>query len=246
MENAATLIAHVDSGKVTYQQLKDYIPPPSTRHWKPVSHLELVDSLKEVLAQRNIEVAREEFAVSHNGLKLFGVMDFKGDLVPGVGKSMGFRHANDKSIRLQGVAGGRVFVCDNMSLAGSMTILSHKHTWGFNLVREINNGFGGYERDMDRFASGITKASETLITDERAKSILAKSLFDGTITHQIFKSAYDLFFEKAPRQPEAFQDCAPRTVFGLHNALTRALKLSSPNVAFNSTIELSRELGVWQ
>jgi hypothetical protein len=246
METAATLIAHVDSGKVNYSQLKDYVPPASTRHWSPVSHLELVDSLKDVLAQRNIEVAREEYAVSHNGLKLFGVMDLKGELVPGVGRSIGFRHSNDKAISIQTVAGGRVFVCDNMSLCGSMTVIKRKHTWGFNLSKEINNGFGRYEADMDKFAAGITKASENLISDERAKALLAKSLFDGTITHQVFKIAYDLYFEKAPRQPESFQDCAPRTAWGLHNALTRALKLSSPNVAFNSTIELSRELGVWQ
>lgn len=246
MEQTAQLIAHVDSGKVSYAQLAEYVPPPSTRHWRPVAHKELVDTLKDRLEARQLEIVREEYAVSHNGLKLFGVMDLKGDLVPGVGRSIGFRHANDKQIALHTVAGGRVFVCDNMALHGSLTVLKQKHVWGFNLKNLIERGLDSYHRNSEKFADGIRRMAETVINDEKAQAILSKALFDGTITFQTFKVAYDTYFNKAPIQPDAYADSAPRSIFGLHNALTRALKLSTPNVQFNSTIELTRELGVWQ
>jgi hypothetical protein len=63
----------------------------------------LVDTLKN---QINSSIAREEYAVSNNGFKLFGVLDLKSELVPGVGKSMGVRHGNDKQMAIQIVAGG--------------------------------------------------------------------------------------------------------------------------------------------
>ena len=37
------LIAHVDSGK---QKLGEYLVPEATGRWKPIAHLELVDTLK--------------------------------------------------------------------------------------------------------------------------------------------------------------------------------------------------------
>jgi hypothetical protein len=115
---SGTLIAHCDSGKIPYEKLSEYPVPEATSRWKPIAHLELVDTLKNQI-NSNYRIAPEEYAVSNNGFKLFGVLDLESELVPGVGKSIGFRHGNDKQLAIQIMAGGRVFVCDNMSLSGS-------------------------------------------------------------------------------------------------------------------------------
>jgi hypothetical protein len=130
---SGTLIAHCDSGKIPYEKLSEYPVPEATSRWKPIAHLELVDTLKNQI-NSNYRIAPEEYAVSNNGFKLFGVLDLESELVPGVGKSIGFRHGNDKQLAM---AGGRVFVCDNVSLSGSMIVLKAKHTWGFNLGSRI-------------------------------------------------------------------------------------------------------------
>jgi hypothetical protein len=41
---AGTPVAHCDSGKVPYERLKDYPLPEATGRWKPIAHLELVDT----------------------------------------------------------------------------------------------------------------------------------------------------------------------------------------------------------
>ena len=82
------------------------------------------------------------------------------------------------------------------------------------------------------------------ITDREAQALLAKVLYDGAITFQTFKVAYDLYFERSVRQPELYPDCAARTQWGLHNALTRAFKLSTPNVQFNSTVAIGQEFEI--
>jgi len=93
---SGTLVAHCDSGKVPYEQLKDYPVPEATGRWKPIAHLELVDTLKNQI-NSNYRIVREEYAVSNNGFKLFGVLDLESELVPGVGKSIGFRTATTSS-----------------------------------------------------------------------------------------------------------------------------------------------------
>ena len=68
------LIAHVDSGKVPYEKLGEFPVPEAIQRWKPIAHLELVDTLKNQI-NCDYRIAREEYAVSGNGFKLFGVLD---------------------------------------------------------------------------------------------------------------------------------------------------------------------------
>jgi hypothetical protein len=171
-------------------------------------------------------------------------MDLESELVPGMTKSIGFRHGNDKQMAIQIVAGGRIFVCDNLALHGSMVVLRAKHTFGFNLEHRISTGLEKWEKDVVVFRDRVLELSERAVTDHEAQALLAKSLYDGIITFQTFKVAYDLYFERGVKTPEQYPDCAPRTVWGLHNALTRAFKLSTPNVQFTGTIAVSRELGL--
>ncbi len=241
MENRSTLIAHRDSEKVSREQLAVIVPPSSTRYWKPVAHIELVNTLGDELESRQLVIAREDFAVSTNGSKLFGTFDLADQcLVNGVGVALGFRHSNDKRIAIQIVGGGRVFVCDNMALSGDVTLLRQKHTWGYSLKSMIQRGLDIWQNKRLSMVNSIERMQNTPLADETARALLAKSLYEGVTTFQTFKLAYDLYFTRAVNQPDAFADCAPRSAWGLHNAYTRALKESTPNSAFSTNIELGK------
>jgi hypothetical protein len=240
MEHKSTLIAHVDTAKVTIEQLESIVPPQSTRYWRPVAHIELVNTLKGELSSRSMPTIREDFAVSANGCKLFGTFDLDSELSPGVGVSIGFRHSNDKRIAIQIVGGGRVFVCDNLSLSGDVTVMKQKHTWGYSLKSMIQRGLDFWQRKQVNMIDGIERMQNTPLSDTSAQALLAKALYDGVTTFQTFKLAYDLYFTRAVNQPEAYADCAPRSAWGLHNAYTRALKESTPNAAFSTNIELGK------
>jgi len=240
MIKGSQLVAHADSTKVSYDDLRNYDTPAATRYWKPVPHVELVDVLKSELANREILIVHEDYAVSGNGLKLFGTFDTSLELGSGIAASLGFRHANDKHISLQTVGGGRVFVCDNMMLSGDVTILKHKHTWNFSLRDLVQRGLDAWQKKRVNMIDSISRMQNTPLNDTTAQAILGKALYDGVTTFQTFKIAYDLYFTRAVAQPEQYPDCAPRTAYGLHNAYTRALKESTPNVAFNTNIELGK------
>lgn len=237
---SSTLSAHKDSNRVSYQQLVAIEPPHATRYWKPVSHVELVDTLKSVITESGFAITREDYAVNPMGTKLFGTFDLETELVPGASDAIGFRHGNDKHIAIQTVAGGRVFVCDNMMLSGDVTILKKKHTWGYNLKSLIQTGVDAWQKKRVNMINSIDRMINTPLNDTTAQALLAKALYDGVTTFQTFKIAYDLYFTRSVNQPELYADCAPRSAWGLHNAFTRALKESQPNVAFNTNIGLGQ------
>jgi hypothetical protein len=114
-----TLIAGPLS-KIGREELAQLPVPQATETHKPVSHHELVSALVETLSFRHIGVVQEEYAVSPDAMKLFGVLDLETQM-EGCRFSIGIRNSNDKSIRLGLTAGLRVFVCSNMAFSGDFT-----------------------------------------------------------------------------------------------------------------------------
>src|SRR5258708_3153706 len=127
------LIAHVDSEKIDRARLATIVPPEATATFKPIAHIDLVTSLIETLSFRHINVVREEYAVSKDGMKVFGVMDLESGF-EGCRFSLGLRNSNDKSMRLALTVGYRVLVCDNMAFSGDFTPVLAKHTKHLSLV----------------------------------------------------------------------------------------------------------------
>src|SRR5229473_2511725 len=85
-----------------------------------IDELDKVDHAFETLSFRQISVVREEYAVTGDGVKMFGVLDLE-TTFDGCRFSVGVRNSNDKSMRLALTVGYRVLVCDNMAFHGDFT-----------------------------------------------------------------------------------------------------------------------------
>jgi len=96
MTATATLIAHSGTSKVDRDFLKLIPTPPSTRTHQPIAHVQIVEALIETLSFRHITVVRDEYAVSPDGNRLFGVLDLDYEFT-GARFSIGLRNSNDKS-----------------------------------------------------------------------------------------------------------------------------------------------------
>jgi hypothetical protein len=57
--------------------LKVIPAPPGSPTYQPIPHYEIVGALAETLSFRQISVMREEYAVSGDGMKMFGVLDLE-------------------------------------------------------------------------------------------------------------------------------------------------------------------------
>src|SRR5690348_7350090 len=69
----ATLLSQ--TGKITRPELQMIPAPPATSTHQPLPHHEIVNALLETLNFRHIEVVRDEYAISRDGMRMFGVLD---------------------------------------------------------------------------------------------------------------------------------------------------------------------------
>ncbi len=88
------LLSHIDTDLVTREQLALVETPDATRSFKPVPHIELIETLEHVLGLNHITVRKEQFALRRDGSTLFGVLQLAyQDTADGM--SDGYREVND-------------------------------------------------------------------------------------------------------------------------------------------------------
>src|SRR5579862_102347 len=132
MSETSTLIGY--AGRTINREELALVPTPAaTATHQPVPHHEIVQALVETLGFRHIGVVRDEYAVSPDGMRMFGVLDLETQM-HGCRFSIGVRNGNDKSLRLALTVGYRVLVCDNMAFQGDFTPVLAKHSKHFSLV----------------------------------------------------------------------------------------------------------------
>src|SRR5208282_5670792 len=146
VETGSVLSAHADTNLVTREQLAALPPVIGTDSFKPVAHIELITSLESLLNKRDVQITREQYAMSKNGMRLFGTLDLTLNGINGTCASLGLRTANNKTMALQMIAGLRIFVCDNMAFSGETIILRRRHTSGLDLIPELVRSLDEYDR----------------------------------------------------------------------------------------------------
>ena len=88
-----------NSGKIGRDELALVPAPPGTATHKVIPHHEVINALVDTLSLRHIAPVREEYAVSKDGMKMFGIMEIE-PTFQGCRFALGIRNAHDKSMRL--------------------------------------------------------------------------------------------------------------------------------------------------
>jgi hypothetical protein len=237
-DTGSTLIAHCGARKVTRDELKEIPIPEGTRTHQPLSHHDIVQVLEEALSFRYLSVERDEYAVSADGMKMFGIMDLNTGFEGG-NFSIGLRNSNDKSMRLALTAGFRVLVCDNMAFSGDFTPLLHKHTRKLELrdvvsiaVDRIHRGFNPLEKRIDAM-------KRHGLTDDDARLLIYGAFMEKAIKgipRVLMTEIHENYFRP---QLDAFM---PRNLWSLSNAFTSAFKKLGPMKQFEITARLGSYL----
>jgi hypothetical protein len=228
------LLAHCGSNKITREQLNLVPTPEGTPTHHPLAHHTIVEALLEALAFRHISVMRDEYAVSEDGMKMFGVLDLE-TAFEGCRFSIGIRNANDKSMRLAMTVGYRVFVCDNMAFQGDFSPVLAKHTKNFSLIDAVSVGVDRMQRNFDPMRRQIEGWKGSRIADEAAKLVIYQAFVQEELEapKHLARRVHDLYFN-----PQ-FDEFAPRTRWSLANAFTSAFKELDPIPQFKATAKLA-------
>lgn len=234
----STLTLTKGSHRVSLDVLRN-LPDPEAmgaRH-KPIPHWHLVDTLVDQIDRRGWSVVKSNYAVARGGATLFGVMDLRDTGAPtgaGTGISFGFRSSTNQITAIKGVAGFRVFNCDNLTLSGDMFVLHSKLTTRLNLPFAISNGLNKFLAQADVLCKDIFSMEMHDLTPGEAKERCFDVFDRGALPLHLFDDVSQLYFHPQREHP----DCQPRTMWGLHNACTRAVKSLSPAAQFNAAVSL--------
>ena len=228
----STLIA--STGKLTRQQLAAVPTPLGTATHRPVPHAEVVEALVETLSFRHIAVVKDDFAVSKDGMKMFGVLDLDTGM-PGCRFSIGIRNSHDKTMRLAAVVGVRVFVCENMAFSGDFQPVLAKHSKNFSLQNALSIGVDQMQRNFDGMRQQVENWRQSQLTDMAAKLIIYRAFIESDleVPKHLARPVHDLYFNP---QHEEFQ---PRMMWSLSNAFTSAFKELEPIPQFKATAKLA-------
>jgi len=235
----STLVAHspkFNAKLVTLDALR-MLPEPQalgTRH-KPVPHAVLIDTIHNEMDKREMTILREQFALSHLGKAIFGVMDLKSTQTDRT-TSFGFRSSIDQLLAIKAVAGTRVFVCDNLALSGDTIAFQRKSTTGLDLPSVVAAGFDRFVEQSQILNLQIEVLSLTTISDIQAKTKVFDIFNTGILPVRLFHDVNRFYFKPTDEQT----DCQPRTLWGLHNAMTRAARDLTPVRLFRASVELGR------
>lgn len=227
------LIAHCGTTKIGFDELKRISAPAATRTYKPVEHHTIVEALLESLSFRHISCIRSEFAVSPDGMKMFGILDLDAEF-NGCRFAIGIRNSHDKSMRLAMTVGLRVVVCDNMAFQGDFTPVLAKHSRSLNLIDSISIGVDKIQRNFDPLKNQVHKWQQEYLRNEEAKLIIYAAFVEGKLKapNGLMPLVHKLYFKP---EHEEFKD---PTLWSLSNAFTSAFKSLLPIRQFQVTAKL--------
>lgn len=233
MEAAMSGTLLSQTGMISREELRCIPVPLATRTHQPVPHHTVVDALVETLGFRQIGVVSEQYAVSADGMRMFGVLDLEAG-VHGCRFSIGIRNANDKSMRLALTVGYRVLVCDNMAFSGDFTPVLAKHSRNFSIIDALSIGVDRMQRNFGPMQEQIAVWREHQITDVSAKLVIYRAFVEGAleVPRHLSRHVHENYFNP---QIDEFQ---PRTMWSLSNAFTSALKELDAIPRFKATSRL--------
>jgi hypothetical protein len=234
-----TSILLASSGKISREELAMVPTPPATATHRPVPHHVIVEALVETLGFRQIGVIREEFAVSGDGMKMFGVLDLATGF-EGCRFSIGLRNSHDKSFRLAITVGVRVLVCENMAFSGDFTPVLAKHSKNFSLQDSLSVGVDRMQRNFEPMRDQVERWRSQQLTDAMAKLVIYRAFIESDLEapKHLAPRVHGLYF--TPQHPQ-FE---PRTLWSLSNAFTSAFKELDPIPQFKATAKLGSFLQV--
>ena len=231
MSETSTLISC--TGTITRAELAQVPTPPSTATHVPIPHAGVVEALVDTLSNRQISVVDEEFAVSKDGMEMFGVLDLATSF-DGCRFAVGVRNANNKRFRLACTVGLRVFVCHNLAFRGDFSPVLAKHSKHLSLEDTLSIGVDRMQRNFEPMRQQVERWRAQQLSAAAAKLMIYRAFIESEldIPKHLARKVHELYFNP---QYEEFQ---PRTMWSLSNAFTSVFKELDPIPQFRATAKL--------
>ncbi|MBR4885579.1 MAG: DUF932 domain-containing protein [Lentisphaeria bacterium] len=212
--------------------------PQGTESWHPVPHIDVIDTVTEVVKAHNWTIMEEQYGLARDGQKLFGVIRLNKSSSLEWSRCIGLRNSHDRSFAVGLSAGINVMVCSNLAFGGT-AVLKRRHTSRIELAELVNRVVDELE---DQFLPLENVCEDLkliyLRNDDEARSVIVKAAELGAINSSDILPVYQEF--KSPRH-DAF---AEPTRWSLLNAMTETVKKYTPQRVDRAYCALNTAFGL--
>ena len=225
------------ASEVFRDDLYGVVTPDPTETWRPVPHIDVVNTLTDRAAARGLVIKSERFALLDGtlygangvqtrlpGARLFGSLDFAPTGMPfpaGCAPSAGLRNSHDKTFALSILSGARVFVCANGVLSGEFSI-SRKHTSGIDLAESIDEALNSFMESLRGFNETYERLRSRQLRKTSAHSLVVELARAGAFSSSDILPVVQEF--ENPHHDE-FRE---HNAWNLYQSCTEIMKAQSP------------------
>ncbi len=198
------------------------VPTPlPTNSWKPVPHVEVIDSVVDVIKHHNWSVINEQYGLARDGQKMFGVLRINKSSSLEWSRCIGIRNSHDKSFSVGLTAGISVMVCSNLAFGGSM-VLKRRHTSRMELEDMVTTAIDNLEEQFLTLENVAEDLKFQYVKPDNARVAIVKAAECEVINSS---DIVPIFKEFTKPRHEEFDD---PTRWSLLNAFTEIAKKYTP------------------
>ena len=216
-----SLMLESNATRVRRSDLMQVPMPIQTRSYKPVSHVHIAELIADEAYKRNYSIASEEYGLSKDGAKMFGLFKFHHNNHPEHTRCLGFRNSYDKSLAVGLTVGLSVLVCSNLCFGGETTI-NRKHTSGIEIEELIPEAFNSLSGQFERLEENVNKLKYDYMPISSAKLKIVKAAEEKAIPSCDILNVLQEY--KSPK----YEDFSNKNSWSLYNAFTEIAKKYSP------------------
>ena len=233
--NNNRLYLHCGATPVSRKEVIESSTPPNTATHYPIPHGTVLDLVDGALSSVGLHTSIEHFGLNKEGNDLFALYEIEKKDEDGNGtftNAVGIRNSHIKSFSASLVAGGRVFVCDNLMISGEIK-MKRKLTIGIfdelpglisNMVLQLFDKWLYQEVRYDAYR-------DTELNQSQADELLGLSFRSGCIPGKQLQKVLNEWEEPSH---EEFQ---PRNAWSMFNAFTEIQK-TAPTLLPERSIKL--------
>lgn len=222
---------------ISFEELAKIPTPQPSGIWRPVSHVEAIETVRSEVHSQGWKVVNEQFGIVDDGNKLFSVMTLENTTNPEWRRCLGIRNSHDKSIRLGIAAGISVMVCSNLCFGGDKTV-QRKHTTHIDVQDVVHQAVSTLDASFDILERRLESMKTMRISDDQARSILVQLASCGAIPSCDILTCFEEY--KHPRHP----DFEGESVWDLFNGVTEISHKYSPARVDRTHAALTRAFGL--
>jgi hypothetical protein len=227
-------MSYKKASETTQTYLENTPLPTHGKSYTVISHKEVIDNTKKLLADSGFTIQKELYRANMNAQVAQGIYHIypsqsQNDAINDekeLGMMFAWTNSYDKSTRFQCAIGAHVIVCGNGMMIGDMLNFKRKHTGsaGHEMVVQLSNQIKNGEKHYTRILKDRDALRSTSLSKRKQSELLGRLFADD----EIVTSTQLSIIKKEMNKVSYDYNCNDDNAWAFYNHVTHSLKVSPP------------------